>query len=96
MITNRVLSTKGLVLMVHVTLVKLNVMEKLDRMDIIIQLKVKNHQNSFQVTSTTVLHWLLFQMLQKMLRPEEQRTILNCPLETSYKRKKGLCNSCFI
>ena len=55
--------------MVHVTLVKSNVMRELDRMNIIIQLKVQNHQNTFEATSTTILHGLSFQMLEKMLRP---------------------------
>ena len=40
----------------HVTLVKPNVMQKLDRMNIIIQLKVQSHQNTFEATSTTILH----------------------------------------
>ena len=55
--------------MVHVTLVELNLMQKLDGGNIIIQLKVQNHQNTFDETPTTVLHELSFQMLQKMLRP---------------------------
>ena len=37
--------------MLHVTLVKPNVMRKLDGMNIIIQLKVQNHQNTFEATS---------------------------------------------
>ena len=69
MIINRVISIKEFVLVVHVTLVKPNVMQKLDGMNIIIQLKVQNHQNTFEATLTTVLHELSFQMLQKMLRP---------------------------
>ena len=44
-----------------------NVMQKLDGMNII-QLKVQNHRNTFEATSTTVLNRLSFQMLQKMLR----------------------------
>ena len=60
---------KEIVLVVHVTLVKLNVMRKLDGMNMIIQLKVQNHQNIFEATSTTILHGVTFQMLQKMLRP---------------------------
>ena len=55
--------------MVQVTLVKPNVMPKLDEINIIIQLKVQNHQNTFEATLTTILHGLSFQMLQKMLRP---------------------------
>ena len=42
-------------------------MQKLDGMNMMIQLKVQNHQNTFETTLTTVLHGLLFQMLQKML-----------------------------
>ena len=37
--------------------------------DIIIQIEVQNHHNNFEAISTTVLHRLLFQMLQKTLRP---------------------------
>ena len=68
-IINRVLSIKGIVLVVQVTLVKLNVMQKLDGMNIIIQIKVQTHQNICEATSITILHWLPFQMLQKMPRP---------------------------
>ena len=60
---------KGIVLVVHVTLVKLNIMHKLDGMNIIIQIKVEIHQNTFEATSITILCGLSFQMLQKMLRP---------------------------
>ena len=69
MITNRVLSTKEIVLVVHATLVKPNLMRKLDPMNIIIQIKVQNHRNTFEATSTTLLHGLSFQMLKKLLRP---------------------------
>ena len=68
-ITNPVLSVKEVVLVGHVTLVKRNVMWKLDGMNIIIQLKVQNHQNTFEATSTTILHGPSFQMLQKMIGP---------------------------
>ena len=54
--------------MVHVTLVKPNIMQKLDGMNKIIQ-QVQNHQNTFEATPTTVLYGLSFQKLQKMLRP---------------------------
>ena len=64
-ITNRVLSIQGIVVMVHVALVKPNVMRKLDGMNIIIQIKVQNLQSIFEATSTTILHGLSFQMLQK-------------------------------
>ena len=62
------LSIREIVLVVHVTLVKPKVMPKLDEMNIIIQLKVQNHQNTFEATSTTIIHGLSFQMLQKILR----------------------------
>ena len=44
--------------MVHVTLVKPNVMRKLDGMNTIIQRNAQNHQNTFEATSTTILHGL--------------------------------------
>ena len=56
---------EGVVLVVHVTLVKPKVMRKLDGMIIIIQLKVQNYQNTFEASSTTISHGLSFQMLQK-------------------------------
>ena len=45
-------------------------MQKLDGINIKIQLKARNHQNTFEATSTTILDGLLFKMLQKVLRPE--------------------------
>ena len=66
-VINRVLTIKGIVLVVHATLVKLNVMQKLDGINIIIQVKVQNHQNTFESTSTTFLRGLSFQVHQKML-----------------------------
>ena len=63
------LSIKEFVLVIHITLLKANVKQKLDGMNIIIQLKVQNHQNTFEATSTIILHGLSFQMLQKKLRP---------------------------
>ena len=65
----RLLSKTEIVLVVHVALVKPNKMQKLNEMNIIIQLKVQNHRATFEATSTTILHGLSFQMLQKMLRP---------------------------
>ena len=64
-ITNGVLSIQGIVVTVHVALVKPNVMRKLDGMNIIIQIKVQKHQNIFETTSTTILHGLSFQILRK-------------------------------
>ena len=61
------LSTKEIVLMVHFTLVKPSIMQKLDGMNIIIQVKDQNLQNTFETILITVLHGILFQMLQKML-----------------------------
>ena len=63
------LSMREIVLVVYVTLVKPSIMQKLDGMNIIIiQLKVQNHRNTFETISTTVLHGLLFQVIQKMQR----------------------------
>ena len=62
------LSMREIVLVVYVRLVKPRIMQKLDGMNIIIQLKVQNHRNTFETISTTVLHGLLFQVIQKMLR----------------------------
>ena len=80
MITNCVLSSKEIVFVVHVTLVKPNLMRKLDRMNIIIQLQVQNHQKTFEATLATILHGLSFQMLQKMLRPQrtQKHHVLLC------------------
>ena len=44
------------------------VMQKLDGMNIIIQLKSQNHENVFETTSTAVLHGLSVQMLKEMVR----------------------------
>ena len=38
-------------------------------MNLIVQLKVQNHRDTFEAISTTVLHMLSFQMLQKLLKP---------------------------
>ena len=62
---------KEIALVFHVTLVKSNVMRKLDGMKIIVQLKFHNHQNTFHAVLTTTLHGISFQILQKTLRPEE-------------------------
>ena len=69
MIVNRVLSIKEVSLVVHMILVRPKVMQKLDGINIIIQLKVQNYQNNFDATSAFALQVLSFQMLQKMLRP---------------------------
>ena len=63
------ISLLEIVLVVPVTLVKPSIMRKLDGINIINQLKVQNHQNTSEATSTTILHGMSFQMLQKMLRP---------------------------
>ena len=55
--------------MVHVTFGKPNGLKSLDEMNVIMQLKAPNHQNTFKVTSTTVLCGLSFSMLKKILRP---------------------------
>ena len=62
---------KEIVFVVYETkkqLMKQSVMQRLDGMNIIIQLKVQNYWNTFETISTTGLHGLLFQMFQKMLR----------------------------
>ena len=64
-IINCVSSMKGIDLLVHIT----NVMQKLNGINIIIQTKFQNHQTTFGATSTTILHGVSFQKLQKMLRP---------------------------
>ena len=56
--TRSLFPLKDKVLVVYVTLVKPNVMQKLDRMNIIIQLKGQNHQKIIEATSTTILHGL--------------------------------------
>ena len=68
MITNCVLSSKEIVFVVHVTLVKPKVMQKVNEMNII-RLKVEIYRNTFKIISTTVSHGLAFHMLQKMVRP---------------------------
>ena len=51
--TNRVLSMKGIVFAVQVTLVNSKVMPTLDGINIKIQLRAQNHQNTLEATSTT-------------------------------------------
>ena len=57
-IINGVLLIKNLVLVVCVTLVKPSVMQKLDRTNKLIQLKVQNYRNTFEATSTTISYGL--------------------------------------
>ena len=71
------LSIKATVLVVQVTLMKPNVMQKLDGMSIIIQIKVQNHQNTLEATSTPALHGLSLQILKKNAKPRSN-------LEASY------------
>ena len=66
---------KGIVLVVRITLVKPNVIQTLDGIDIIIQLKAQNHGNTFEAASTTTLHGLPFQMLQKTTKNLEKSYI---------------------
>ena len=63
--------------MVHVKLLKPNIMQKLYGMNIIFQLKVQKNQNAFKATSTTILHGLSFKMLQKNAKTSKN-------LEASY------------
>ena len=67
-VINGVLSIKDIVLLVHVTLVKLSATQKLDGMNMLIQRKAQNHRNIFEEASNTVLNGLSFQMLRKKLR----------------------------
>ena len=78
------LSIKEFVLVVHVTLEKTKVMQKLHGMNIIIQLKVQNYRNSFQETSATVLHGLSFQTLRKI--EASYRSILDASYIAVWKR----------
>ena len=71
MIINRVLSTKDVGIAFHVTLVKLNAMEKLDEINIIIQLKVENDQYKFETISTTVLRDCHFKWHMKTMKNAE-------------------------
>ena len=71
------LSIKAIVLVVHITLVKPNVMWKLNGMNIIVQPKFQDHQNTFETISATILHELSFQIL-----PKNAKTSKN--LEASY------------
>ena len=47
---------KGILLVVHITLVKPNVMQKLEGLNLTIQLKVQNHRKTFEASSTTGSH----------------------------------------
>ena len=67
-LTSISMDLKKIGLVVYVILVNLSVMQKII-MKIIIQLKVQNHRNTFETISTTVLYGLIFQILQKMLKP---------------------------
>ena len=49
---------------------------EVDEMKIIIQLKVQNHQNSFETLSTTVLHKLLFKCSKNWQDQEGLRDII--------------------
>ena len=69
MIANRVLSIKEVSLVVHMILVKPEVMQRLDGINIIIQLKVQNHQNNSKATSAVALQVMSFQMLRRLIRP---------------------------
>ena len=67
------------------------------RMKIIIQLKVQSHQNIFKATSTTVLHWLSFQMLQKVLRPgRTQKLYILLSAKLILTNKKTLIDQLYL
>ena len=67
--------------MAQVTLVELIVMQKLDEINIIIQLKGQNRQNTFKATSTTVSNGPSFQMLQKNAKTRKNRSIKYCSMK---------------
>ena len=59
----------GVVFVVRIALVKPTVMQRLDGMSMIIQVKVQNLRNTLEATSTTVLYGLSFQVLNEIRRP---------------------------
>ena len=67
-------------LVVHVTLVKLNVKQKLDGMNIVIQLNVQSHKNICEARSTIILHGLSSQMLQKNAKTRKNLEASNIAL----------------
>ena len=71
-IKNHVLPIKEIVLVFHVTLVKPNVMQKLDGINVIIQLKVQSHRKFFKATSTAALHVLQNFKCSKKCRDQEE------------------------
>ena len=74
--------------MVHFTLMKPKVMRKFDGMNITIQIKVQNHQNAFEATSTTILHGLLFQMLQNAMTWKNLQASYIAPCQSDLKDQK--------
>lgn len=81
---NRVLSFREivLVLVVDITIIKPNTMKRLDRINLIIQPKVQNYQNTFETTSINVLQELSFQMFQKCKEQAKLRRIVYFSMET--------------
>ena len=61
---------------------KPNTMKKLDRINLIIQLKVQNYQNTFETTSINVLQELSFQMFQKYKEQAKLGRIVYFSMET--------------
>lgn len=57
MITNHLLSIKDIVLVVHVRLMKPDVIQKLGGIDIKIQLKIQIHQNTFESNINHCFKW---------------------------------------
>ena len=63
------LSTKEIVLVIHVTLAKPDVMQMLDGMNIITQLKVQNHHNNIDSISSGLYYMDSISNAPKMIRP---------------------------
>ena len=73
-----VLSIEEIVLVVHCTLVKSSVMQKLVETNIRSNQKFRTIEKNFKTILTTVLQGVLFKMLQKILKPG--RTYSHCIL----------------
>ena len=80
------LSIKEIDVVVHVTLVKPNVIQKLGGMNTVIQPKFQNQKNSFKVTATIVLLELSFQEQKSILKGLEASFI--APYEADLSKKK--------
>ena len=80
---------KGVCSVVHVTLAKPNIMQRLDWTNIIIHLKVQNYQALFYTDCN-------FKCSTKCKDQEKLRGIIYCSLKTWSLRTKGLWKTSFI